>query len=322
MTAEGANDLIDKLEVYQAIKYIQEKGILNRSVGASLSDEPAIVIRKCIKALAKHLFPTCELRMISRGVQVTLNPQHSKMLCLVTDYNLTETRNCLEHIPELRTVLHTLNQSVGSISGVITTEVVSRGTMMLTVKAGMESLRTRRGAMFDYLYMMVEGMEQLKSNLDAVSLAIPDIEAAAAQGSALKREAERIRDLEISREVDDVLSRLTGVTYGQGIISEESQAAVAEVATTDTGLFMEPQIPAANHDDDEADMLDFTDRAEAREIRDDVVDVVDDDDVLDTVESENTAGIRLQRQRQANTRMANADEMARLNEIMRRQGLI
>lgn len=320
---EEAKELVEKLEVYLAIKHVVEKGVLVRSIGASLADDTAITVRRCIKAFCKHLFPTCDIRMLNRGIQITLGESHSQMIRLSYDYRYTEHRDALTYVPNVRESIDSVSSTISALSNVMSVDVPTNGSVSVLVKAGIDTLRGRRGTLYDYMYLMVAGLEQFKTAADALVLAVPNLNEMVEQGQVLKREAESARERARAKEVDDILTTLTGIQYGDGqsLLSSEQQASQAAAQE-------QAQEQARETRGDGRIALTRTQRANTWVNIDTTEDVTteatDDAEELVPIEVEvdnNGERLRLEVEREAPARMANADEMARLQAIMRRNGL-
>lgn len=327
---DEAKELVTKLELYLAINHVKSKGVLVRSIGASLGDDPAINVRKCLKAYVKYLFPTCEVKVMSRGVVVNLTARHSEMIRILRDSRRESDWVALTHVPEVGPALDALAAAMSSLGSVVRLEVPSYGDCILEAKASLDTLRGRSASMYELMVMIVASIEQFKAKMDNLALVLTDIPAQVARGNAIKAEAARLRELELSKEVDDVLTRLTGLTYGQGLMASTDSPATVEAQLEGAPHLVEA-MDAGDHDDrddrddrDDQDDDDQDDDDQDDAEAEDIVDAADaeDMDTVEVVDATDGQRIRIARPRPAQARMANEDEMARLRNIMRQQGLI
>lgn len=234
----AARDLMHKLDYINVLRLSESKGLLFKQVGITKSDTVTAATKKIVKAYVKHKFPSStHVKTSTSLISATLVPTQATLLRIA--YSLGEANSLsktkLMHVKPVALALTNFIRIAGGIRHIVdfTLESVSPA---INVYISGGAISERSGSVKDYVLGIFTGLDSLKEALDNLVLAIPDLPAAIQEGTRLKE----LDDAEEARKaktlVEDTLTSLTGIVYGNSQVAPveiniPEQVAVAPVVT-------------------------------------------------------------------------------------------
>lgn len=253
---DDAKMLLERMEMYACSKRIIDSGVLPKFVNGKLEgNAPHTLIRKQVKAYVSRKFPSAEVKLVHAGPKIFISPEQSKYIRFISNSNRehAERRRVIEHIDGAREAIEQLSATIRTMYGKIDLVRETSGNYSILVRCTGDGIR-HAISQFEYVGILLTTLDTLKSKLDVIMLAIPDIDNAYERGLVIKRQREEEQARRRIVEVQEIIDMMRGTRV-------EEVAEIPAIQMTDDAEFDDP-LPIITNED-----LADEERAEALQVR-------------------------------------------------------
>ena len=218
-----AQDLLHKLDYARLMKLVIEKDM--RPTGlrlTQLNNTESMVddTRKVLRAFAKNVFPTSDVKTLIRGVRITF-PHGSELyraVCLAYGINLgrqeQEERNVLMKVPEISAVLNSIaiNTPRNSRNGLYEFDA-GYNTLAMFIRCHPDNIVELSAGphgtpMYEFARQRMVGLERFKADISTLVAMMPNFQALIDKAKREEEEKIRRQEQELIDRSDSVLRDL------------------------------------------------------------------------------------------------------------------
>lgn len=212
----AAAELLNKIEMTRCLALLGPNNITPAQLRLNVSDTYYSTARKLVKAYIRQQFPSSENpHVLTRYIRMDMIPTHSRVcLCLYSYQNsYREDGILLRFIEPIRVALDNFHQALQTYRAYLHVQCNST-TATFFVRASSDDFMNRRGSVKEFVSSVLTAIRNTKEALDAVILAIGDFDETIARCRAIKAEHDEQERLRQSNAVADICTKLTGIGYG------------------------------------------------------------------------------------------------------------
>lgn len=243
---EDAKTLLSIVNLLLIDGQAKAMGVTVRNAQWGVQQDISGQIRKYLKAIVEHLFPSCEVKLTYGGLDVLLNPRQTELIWLITD-NRQESRDkyrALTQVSSYRAVLErvvpTLQRS--SIVRIIPDTTIDYSTspstlrvngIKISIAAKLDDIRSATDPV-DLFGNIVRDVTIWKAALDEFITTIPDL------AQTLANVEERVRQERIAANkakiagLDAVIGSILGRPITGAVLTDTESAETQAPIRTET----------------------------------------------------------------------------------------
>ena len=226
-TQEQAKDLLRKLQLCATFKLFQEANVPNKIIDVDTTGDIAPPIRKIMKEYSKKYFPSSEIKLSYYGPKIILIPRQAEIIRIIKSPQESETRKFLMENADIRGPMENLISCVSMNRNLLRVECTTTESW-ITVSCSLDSIRNNLDNIYSYISNLTLAVISMKGAIDAVCLSVPDIQASVALGRRLETERKEVEARARVLRIEGILDMLESgiLATPQGITIDAVDAAV------------------------------------------------------------------------------------------------